>query len=390
MCSLELKLPKNGKATTSGSSNSGSTGKTSSGRTLPKNTVTKTCGKETLDYLLSSSLFKDDDLDSRRDLTDCKINQFWNNQEWKVTADTNEDGTMEEVNLSDAIADSFDSELDLYIQDEFQKILKKYGTKMKGFLCPEAIAELKAKGIQVDSVGDADADIQFSKRVYSFSLVDKDGNVLVDENGKKGSILFADCIIPDGYAQGAEVNLSSILDVMGKDCLSKADFIGHEDEYYKLLEEVGANVQAGKYGSSGKINDIYGKTMDIQTAWEAIGKAGASALGMQSGEGSYAGTDGKVQFYSYDEATIAAEKAEAEALEKADKLKETGTPTAEEQKNYDNAKKLYTARSAKLKAAYKNENGVEAKGSDLREIEAKAKDYIRSEFGDDAVDVVDD
>lgn len=261
---------------------------------------------------------------------------------------------------------------------------------MKGFLCPEAIAELKAKGIQVDSVGDADADIQFSKRVYSFSLVDKDGNVLVDENGKKGSILFADCIIPDGYAQGAEVNLSSILDVMGKDCLSKADFIGHEDEYYKLLEEVGANVQAGKYGSSGKINDIYGKTMDIQTAWEAIGKAGASALGMQSGEGSYAGTDGKVQFYSYDEATIAAEKAEAEALEKADKLKETGTPTAEEQKNYDNAKKLYTARSAKLKAAYKNENGVEAKGSDLREIEAKAKDYIRSEFGDDAVDVVDD
>ncbi len=144
MCSLELKLPKNGKATTSGSSKPSSTGKTSSGRTLQKNTVTKTCGKDTLDYLLGSSLFKDDDLDSRRELTDCKINQFWNNQEWKVTADTNEDGTMEEVNLSDAIADSFDSELDLYIQDEFQKILKKYGTKMKGFLCPEAIAELKA------------------------------------------------------------------------------------------------------------------------------------------------------------------------------------------------------------------------------------------------------
>jgi hypothetical protein len=62
--------------------------------------------------------------------------------------------------------------------------------------------------------------------------------ILEDAAGKKGSIIFADCLTSDGTAQGAEMNLSSILDQMGYECVSKADFMGQEQQYYDLLENI--------------------------------------------------------------------------------------------------------------------------------------------------------
>ena len=88
----------------------------------------------------------------------------------------------------------------------------------------------------------------------------EEGNVMVDENGNEGSILFGDWVIPDGYAQGAEQNLSSMLDLMGYDCISKADFIGNEDKYDQVLSIVEENIKNGAYSySDKKVSDIYGE-----------------------------------------------------------------------------------------------------------------------------------
>ena len=69
-------------------------------------------------------------------------------------------------------------------------------------------------------------------------MVDDLGNIIEDTMGNKASIIWGDWVIPDGFAQGAELNLSSMLDLMGYECISKADFIGHDAEYQQLLSTV--------------------------------------------------------------------------------------------------------------------------------------------------------
>ena len=111
-----------------------------------------------------------------------------------------------------------------------------------------------------------------------------DAKILTDSNGKKGSMIFSDCLVPDGNAQGAELNLSSILDTMGYDCISKADFVGREDEYHALIHEIGEDLINGEYTSDGTTHaDIYTeKTLKIWVATRARDTANADAPGQWS------------------------------------------------------------------------------------------------------------
>ena len=230
------------------------------------------------------------------------------NDEWKVDIDLDGDGQAEDgVNLAKAIAASCDSELDLYIQDALENVMKEHGVNLRDLFGTKnsvGIRELAKLGIKVDAVGD---DKDWQNRTYSFSLVaipddikaqgedavltamygdpengiePMDLKILEDANGKKGSFIFADCLVPDGHAQGAEINLSSILDTMGYECLSKADFMDNPQEYYDLIADVQAGLEAGEYGASEhNINNLYNRTLNISTAVRAVFSSSGDAPG---------------------------------------------------------------------------------------------------------------
>lgn len=235
-----------------------------------------------------------------------------NNTKWKVDVVVNPDAVGEDldgdgvisekelteakceaVSLLDAIVDSYDSALDLYIEKQVEDIIEKYGPNctynlraMFGSPDSPAIQELAKLGIRADAVGDHDL---WQNRTYTFSLVDMtgtedmtdeelfahvyadDAKILQDADGNKGSIIFADCLTADGTAQSAELNLSSILDQMGYDCVSKADFIGNEDKYYEMIEQIGTDLKNNQFTASDKsIDDIYGPTIKMYEAVCAV------------------------------------------------------------------------------------------------------------------------
>ena len=265
-----------------------------------------------------------------------RINDLLENDQWRVDMDIDGDGVLEDgVNIADAIALSCDSELDLYIQKELENIFDKYNCynlkQLFGKADSAALKELERLGIRADAVGD---DSAWQNRTYAFSLVDTsafgdekkarlnelankneysltadekaeleklenelheilyadDAKILEDEFGGKGSMIFSDCLIPDGTAQGAELNLSSILDTMGYECISKADFIDDPDAYFELMDEIALQIADGaytpsEYNENGEARDtsiraIYGeKTLDISTAVRAVYTANANAYG---------------------------------------------------------------------------------------------------------------
>lgn len=260
-----------------------------------------------LSNLQNSSLFEKDHVGKHFDRMVCAIQDLVENNEWKINMDTDGDGTTEDVSLADAIATSFDSELDLYIQEEVNEVIRKYGHCSKEYLSNEARMALALKGIRIDSIGDSTST---TNRAYSFSLVDvdddikelmkkdnltkeeqeriynavysNDAKIMEDSDGNKGSYIFADCLIPDGYAQGAEVNLSSILDQMGYDCISKADFIGKEGDYEATIRAAKDYIYNKEHNSTTGINDLYGNTKAIQEAVAALWGGNASAPGTKS------------------------------------------------------------------------------------------------------------
>ena len=210
----------------------------------------------------------------------------------KVDIDLDGDGVIQDnekgVDAAQAMAASYDSELDLYIEDSIQKFIQEncgsdtsFWWEGRGFMQPEMQKKLYEEyGIVIEQVGD-------DRRTYSFSLVDDEGNVIEDANGNKASILWGDWVIPDGFAQGAELNLSSILDSIGYDCVSKADFVFNEelggeakfDEMINTLHKDVANVldltnssaytgEEAKYSriSDTKTSQMYGGTQIISLA----------------------------------------------------------------------------------------------------------------------------
>ena len=293
----------------------------------------------------------------------CATEKLVQNTDWMISM-ADENGNISDVALADAVAASFDSELDLYIQDIVGEVMAKYGTCSKGYLSDDARAELAAKGIRVDSVGQGDEENgSNTNRVYSFSLVELPANfesmsveeqmefvysdeakIVEDKAGNKGSYLFADALIPDGFAQNAEINMSSILDQMGYDCISKADFIGadgkfNQAEYDAMLSEVGELVNSGELTGSDKITDIYGNTREIcdsiKRLWGGDGAA-PGQFGIGGGSGGVTDAEAKA-------------KEEKELNDKYEKILDD------------------------KKAEYKEEHGEEATGDDLAKLESEAK-----------------
>ena len=107
----------------------------------------------------------------------CDVKGLINNKDWRVDMDIDGDGVVDEdIALAEAVARSFDSELDLYIQENLEGLFEKYNCynlrSLFGKADGEAIRELERLGIRADAVGDEDA---WQNRTYAFSLVDLSG-----------------------------------------------------------------------------------------------------------------------------------------------------------------------------------------------------------------------
>ena len=62
----------------------------------------------------------------------CATEKLVQNTDWMISM-ADENGNISDVALADAVAASFDSELDLYIQDIVGEVMAKYGTCSKGY-----------------------------------------------------------------------------------------------------------------------------------------------------------------------------------------------------------------------------------------------------------------
>lgn len=166
---------------------------------------------------------------------------------------TNSDGvTMSGV---EAMADSYDSVLDLYTQSQFEKVLEEYGygtfSNNNNFI--KHVDEIREKyGIDIKEVATQNPDGTtaidgISHRTFEISLIDENGNIIEDAEGNKSTILFGDWVIPDGTAQGAEFDFISVIDQAGYDCISKADFMNNEAfAANPEFQDANGNYDAGK------------------------------------------------------------------------------------------------------------------------------------------------
>ena len=169
------------------------------------------------------------------------------------------------MSLAQGIANSFDSMLDLYIQDAvvkaWQSCNKKDGAvDLKNFLKEgsKGRAALAAMGIVVN---DVKVDGLDGAQAWSFSLVDKNGNIMKDSDGKLGSCIFGDILNADGMIQNAELNFPNILDELGYECITKADFKGTDTEFYDMIKEIEKEINSPNniFKGNQTIKDIYGK-----------------------------------------------------------------------------------------------------------------------------------
>lgn len=332
----------------------------------------------------NNSLFAGDGVQCYQDRMINAICNLQDNDKWTVNTYNEETGEYEDQKLLDAIADSYDSELDIYIQEVVRDVMYNigkndkvnFGSCSKSYLSDAAIEYLASKGIRADAVGD-------TNRTYTFSLVkmpskeslekmtteeimshvySEDAEILTDAKGNKGSIIFSDCLIPDGYAQGAEFNLSSILDEMGYDCITKADFKDFtEEEYFDYIDGMETLIQSGefdKYSNEG-IDKLYGQ---IKNAQQAVSD-------LWGGRGSAPGTGGGISG-TEDGNFVDNERYNQDRIDRA--LEEE--KEKERQEFIDNY--IYDA-----KQEYIAKNGTEPSADDLEQITKDATNKADIKFG---------
>lgn len=179
---------------------------------------------------------------------------------------TGENGEEKQVELNQAIADSYDSVLDLVLKEKLKKVLGDGNWKIKDLGTPKMQAKLKAAGIEFKTL---------DHRIYTFSLVDDDGNVIQDENGHLAQIIMTDKVLPDGYMQGTDKNWNAVLDSVGYNCVSELDYT--EEEWAQIQQL--ADLDNSELGTSSgkKTTDVYKNAKVVNSG--NFGGAGASASG---------------------------------------------------------------------------------------------------------------
>lgn len=154
------------------------------------------------------------------------------------------------------VAASFDSELDLKLQDELSSIMKKCGVNryidlLRNDKCAKM---LKDAGIVVQALkddGSINSDPKASTRNWQISKVDpKTGKVIKDQNNKLEQFKLKD-FNSDSYIQGAELYVNELLSAAGYDCVSRA-----KGNYVHATEDGASGVDIGASSSVSGNSDL--------------------------------------------------------------------------------------------------------------------------------------
>ena len=146
---------------------------------------------------------------------------------------------------ADEMAQSYDSVLDLVLDEKLNQAINDIfgeGTMpnwARLYNCKDRL--FKEYGILIDCLTPDEL-----HKTFSVSMVDENGNVIQDENGKLAQTIKNDCLMPDGLAQRNEIFNSSVLDMMGYDCYSALDLTAQE---YEMIKEM-AKMDSSDLGSS--------------------------------------------------------------------------------------------------------------------------------------------
>jgi hypothetical protein len=270
-----------------------------------------------------------------------------------------------------ATAESYDSVLATVLDVKLENILGSGSWNIDWFregTTNSKIEQLKAAGIDVRTL-DGDS------RVYVFSLIDEEGNVIQDENGKFGQVIKSDLGIPDGFFQKTERNMALVLDAMGYNCLTALDFSEEEMAQIRELAELD-NSQLGT-SSGKKVTDIYSKAC-----------AGEGSV-FGKGHGGEDGTENLTQEemelqgiepYEGTETTTGTDalKTEKEEAEKEETEKEEETDKTEvSQAKYNS---IIENKVEKAAQDYKEETGLEAVTYQMKEFREKAKEEVAEKY----------
>lgn len=151
----------------------------------------------------------------------------------------------------DTIAASYDSVLDLVLDEKFNNAIRDMGISRDDWNWDSIIKNYGARlekeyGIVINKTSD---------RNYWVSLVDENGNVIQDERGHLAQIKKTDCMLPDGLAQDVEKFASAAIDAMGYDCVSILDFT--PEEYALIKEMASLDIKNSELGTASSIKDKY-------------------------------------------------------------------------------------------------------------------------------------
>ncbi len=164
---------------------------------------------------------------------------------------------------ADTIAASYDSTLDLVLDQKFNDALEDiFGEDCTMVNWDRIMGKadiLKEKyGISIEKTGN---------RMFWVSLVDENGNVIKDEDGNLAQVKKSDNMMPDGLAQKNEIFASGILDMMGYDCVSFLDLSPEEYEQIKAMAQMDNSELGTSSGMNAKkARDNFLKTEDIKKA----------------------------------------------------------------------------------------------------------------------------
>ena len=158
-------------------------------------------------------------------------------------------------NSGEIIAKSFDSLLDLKLQDDlaalidkhkirsYQELWKGDTKKSKAF-----IEDLKAAGIRIDAMTDDWSSVRNPRRGnrhWQVSRVDKDGNVIKDENGNLAQFKFKD-FGGDGVLCKNEIYVNELLKIAGYECKTSLNLSDEELAKISSLEGTASDTNLGQ------------------------------------------------------------------------------------------------------------------------------------------------
>jgi len=175
---------------------------------------------------------------------------------------------------ADEMAASYDSVLDLVLDEKLNVAMNEiFGEGSMPnwdslYGCRDRL--LKEYGISIVCL-----DPDNSHSTYVVSMVDENGNVIQDENGKLAQTIKNDLLMPDGLAQRNEIFNSAVLDMMGYDCVSAIDLTPEE---YEMIKEM-AKMDSSDLGSSSGYKGSNGYALRNKNRDDLRAKNGVGADG---------------------------------------------------------------------------------------------------------------